>query len=105
MKRQNLSGMTIVRILIDYGDTGFLYCMTIATKDKDVLLNCMKGYSHDVRYLDVKKKAGKNDKGNRMLPDGSIIIGATAFGDKVSAKAAFNKSENRMNLIRKAVIV
>lgn len=105
MKRQNLSGMTIVRILIDYGDTGFLYCMTIATKDKDMLFDYMKRYSHDVRYLDTKKKAGKNDKGNRVLPDGSIIIGATAFGDKVSANTAFNKSENRMNLIRKAVIV
>ena len=97
--------MTIVRMRMDYGDTGFLWCMTSATKDVDSVLNCMKGYSHDVRYLDVKKKAGKNDKGNRTLPDGSIIIGATAFGDKVSANTAFNKSESRMNLIRKAVIV
>lgn len=105
MKQQNLSGMTIVRILVDYGDTGFLYCMTIATKDKDMLFDCMKRYSHDVRYLDTKKKAGKNDKGNRTLPDGSIIIGAAAFGDKVSANTAFSKSENRMNIIRKAVTV
>lgn len=105
MRQKNLNGMTIVRILIDYGDTRFLYCMTIATKDVDSLLDCMKGYSHDVRYLDVKKKAGKNDKGNRVLPDGSIIIGAAAFGDKVSANTAFSKSENRMNLIRQAVMV
>lgn len=103
--RQDLSGMTIVRLLVDYGDSGFLYCMTIATKDKDRLFQCMKGYSHDVRYLDTKKRPGKNDKGNGKLPDGSIIIGATAFGDKVSANTAFYKSENRMNLIRKAVIV
>lgn len=105
MRQKNLNGMTIVRILIDYGDTGFLYCMTIATKDVDSLLDYMKGYSHDVRYLDTKKKAGKNDKGHRILPDGSIIIGAAAFGDKASANTAFNKSESRMNLIRKAVIV
>ena len=105
MRQKNLNGMTIVRILIDYGDTGYLYCMTIATTDVASLLDCMKGYSHDVRQLDAKKQAGKNDNGNRTLPDGSIIIGATAFGDKVSANTAFNKSENRMNLIRKAVIV
>lgn len=105
MKQQNLSDMTIVRLLVDYGDSGFLYCMTIATKDKDMLFECMKGYSHDVRYLNTKKRAGKNDKGNRRLPDGSIIIGAAAFGDKVSANTAFSKSENRMNLIRQAVTV
>ena len=105
MKQQNINGMTIVRLLVDYGDSGFLYCMTIATKDKDMLFQCMKRYSHDVRYLDTKKRAGKNDKGNHRLPDGSIIIGAAFFGDKVSANAAFSKSENRMNLIRQAVMV
>ena len=104
MRQRDFSGMEIVRLLVDYGNTGFLYCMTIATKNRDALLECMKCYSHDVRYLDTKKKAGKNDKGNRRLPDGSIIIGASAFGDKVSANTAFSKSENRMNIIRKAAI-
>lgn len=105
MKQRDFSGMEIVRLLVDYGNTGFLYCMTIATKNKDALFECMKCYSQDVRYLDTKKKAGKNDKGNRRLPDGSIIIGASAFGDKVSANTAFSKSENRMNLIQKAAMV
>lgn len=105
MKQRDFSDMEIVRLIVDYGNTGFLYCMTIATKNKDALFECMKCYSHDVRYLDTKKKAGKNDKGHRVLPDGSIIISASAFGDKVSANTAFSKSENRMNLIQKAVMV
>lgn len=95
----------ISRFLIDYNNTGNLFCFTIMTENRDRLCNLLKTYSNDVRYLEDKETAGKKDKGKRKLEDGSIVLRCQYFGDKIPAMYSFKNSPSRFNLIQKAVIV
>lgn len=95
----------IIRVLMDLNDDGYLWMLNIQTEDKDTTLRTLKTFSNDVRYVEEKEKATRFDKGNRLLPDGSIVKRCTFFGDKVAARFSFNKSEYKKFIIDKAVAV
>ena len=93
----------IFRFLVDYGNIGDYYMMTIETEDKALLTTKLKQYSNDVRYVDSKNELGAKDKGKRVLSDGSIVRRCVFFGSKIGFLARFAKSPYRMGILKKAV--
>lgn len=95
----------ILRCLVDYGNSGSLFCFTIETDDEQSLFSILKSYSNDVRFLEEKKEKSRFDKGCRKLKDGSTILRCQYFGEKFLSMFAFKNSPGRWNIIEKAVAV
>ena len=95
----------IVTMLVDLNDDGDFYRLTIETEDKARLFRTLSQYSRDVRYIEDKDEPGRNDEGNRRLPDGSTILQCKFFGSKMGYIMRFETSRYKLETIQKAVMV
>ena len=76
--------------------------ITVETNDKTALIDELKGYSRDVRYVDSKDELGQKDIGKRRLQHG-IIRRCGFFGSKIGYCMRFETSQYKMGIIKKAV--
>lgn len=87
---------------MDLNNDGNLYRLMVESDDLCRTLGQLVEFSPDVRYVDSKEDLGKKDKGERVLPDGSIIRRCQFFGSKTGYNMRFATSEYKLNTIRKA---